>query len=291
MFVVPTGSLLVKLWAHQRTSDRPSRMPREFYSPCCPHVVPMLSPCCPHVVMHVPHFQQSTTMDAARATAPTNLLQPLAVLNRGLQLLNLDNEVKLSVDQRRRKFKQHYGSQPLVIAAQWYDLCHATNENGERLLTAKDVKRGFKMFMVAHYFLYNYTRSSHQLGDHFGICESYARGEHLWGWVRKIAFLEKRVIFWPKILDSPESEVNVLSVDGVDKKTFERKHKTQLLPIDRGNCSHKHAHGAVKYQITLAAHRASTFMARCAAGWATRRCSNGLALLQFFLNRRDIDAR
>ena len=183
-------------------------------------------------------------------------LQPSEVLERGLRLLHVDDAGKLTLERRRLKFTKHYGSHPLVIAAQWFDLCHATDDNGEELLSTNEIKRGgFKMFMVAHFFLYNYTRNSEQLSDRFDMCECYARGEHLWGWIRKIAFLQKKVIFWPRILDSPESEVNVLSVDGVDKKVFERKHKTQMLPFDRGNCSHKHAHGALKYQIVLAAHR------------------------------------
>ena len=182
-------------------------------------------------------------------------LQPSEVLERGLRLLDVDNDGTLALEWRRLKFSKHYGSHPLVIAAQWFDLCHATDDNGEQLLSTNEKKRGFKMFMVAHYFLFNYTRNSEQLADRFRMCESYARGEHLWVWIRKIAFLEKKVIFWPRILDSPTSEVNALSVDGVDKKTFERKHKTQLLPFDRGNCSHKHAHGALKYQIVMAAHR------------------------------------
>ena len=109
------------------------------------------------------------------------------------------------------------------------------------------------MFLVAHYFLWNYTRNADQLGDTFGICEYYARGAPLWVWIKHVAGLEKRVIFWPKELDASSTEVNAISIDGTDKKDWERKHET--LPYNRKNYTQKHAHGGLKYQVTLAAHQ------------------------------------
>jgi hypothetical protein len=55
---------------------------------------------------------------------------------------------------------------------------------------------------MAHYFLWNYTRNAHQLGDTFGICECYARGKPLWDWIKHIPVLENSVIFWPTEFDS-----------------------------------------------------------------------------------------
>ena len=181
------------------------------------------------------------------------LVEPDEVLTRGLAYLSLDVDGRLTREQRINKFQQHYGSVPLTIATMWYDLCHTTIE--EAKLSTKDKQKGFRMFMVAHFFIYSYPRSSVQLGDRFRICACNVRGKNLWKWIRKIAALEEKVIFWPHDLNNPDSEIFALSVDGVDKKTWERKHKTELLPFDRRNFSQKHAHGGVKYQITLCAYR------------------------------------
>ena len=182
-----------------------------------------------------------------------DLILPDQVLNLGLILLSIDNDKKLTKERRLIKFKKHYGAHPLTLATQWYALC--TTDIEEAKLTEKEKRRGLKMFLVSHYFLWNYPRNSDQLADRFRMCTDYARGKHLWDWIQKIAGLEKLVIDWPKALDRSDAEVNVVSIDGVDKKTWERPHKTECLPYDRKNYTQKHAHGGIKYQVTLCAHR------------------------------------
>ena len=179
------------------------------------------------------------------------IIQPRDVVNRGLFFKKIDPKRKWSHERRANKFKKHYGAPPLTIATQWYDLCNTDIEGAK--LTEQEKNRGFKMFIVAHYYLWNYTRNTDQVADTFDICESYACGEHLWVWIEHICALKKKVIFWPKELDSEDTEVNAVSVDGVDKKTWERP--TETLPYDTKNYTQKHAHGGSKWQITLAAHR------------------------------------
>ena len=111
------------------------------------------------------------------------------------------------------------------------------------------------MFLIAHYYLWNYVQNSDQLADTFSICEAYARGSHLWTWIGKIAALEGKVIFWPKALDHANAEIMAISVDGMDKRDRERKHATQALNMDKKKCTKKHQHGGLKYQLTLAAQR------------------------------------
>jgi hypothetical protein len=191
------------------------------------------------------HFVQ------ARTAMTRDLVKPKDVVSRGLSYLKIDPEQKWSHEKRDKKFKKHYGACALTLATQWFDLCHS--EIKDARLTEKEKKRGFRMFLMAHYFLWNYTRNADQLGATFGICECYARGKPLWDWIKHIAALEKRVIFWPTELDSTDTEVNILSIDGTDKKDWERKHET--LPFDKKNYTQKHNHGGLKYQVTLAAHR------------------------------------
>ncbi len=180
-----------------------------------------------------------------------DFLTPDEVVTRGLQFLNLDYNNKWTKERHIKKFRKHYGPSPLTIASQWYDLCHTTVEDAK--LTDKEKTRGFNMFLCVHYFLWHYPRNADTLAGAFGICERYVQGKNLWVWVLRIARLEKKVIFWPPCLDDMDTEINAISIDGVDKKTWERKHKE--LPYDPRNYTQKHAHGGIKYQIVLCAQR------------------------------------
>jgi hypothetical protein len=179
-----------------------------------------------------------------------DLVEPREVVSRAFSFLDIDPKGKWSHERRAKKFAKHFGPPPLTMASQWYDMCH-TDIVGAKL-TKREQKLGFRNFLVAHYFLWNYTRNADQLADHFGICERYARGAHVWDWVKHVAALEGKVIVWPKGLNSKNTEVNALSVDGVDKKTWERP--TETLPYETRNYTQKHAGGGSKWQIVLAAH-------------------------------------
>ena len=121
-------------------------------------------------------------------------------------------------------------------------------------MTKKEITRGFKFFLCAHFFLWHLPKNSETLAGAFSICDQYARGKPFWKWASRISSLENKVIFWPKILDLESSEVNTISIDGVDKKTWERRDHPEFN-IDRKNYSKKHAHGGLKYQIVLCAQR------------------------------------
>jgi hypothetical protein len=178
-------------------------------------------------------------------------VEPREVVNRGLRYLKLDPKRKWNKNQRAAKYKKHYGANALNHGTQWYDMCN-TDIEGARL-TKKEVDQGFKMFLAAHYFLWQYNKNADVLGDNFGICVRYARGSHIWNWIEHIAALEKKVIFWPKELDRNDTEINAISIDGCDKKTWEVQHES--LPYDKASFSVKHNNGGLKYQIVLSAHR------------------------------------
>ncbi|KAL7567915.1 hypothetical protein ACA910_019628 [Epithemia clementina (nom. ined.)] len=181
------------------------------------------------------------------------IVEPRKIVARGLCFLKLDPKNKCNKEKQLLKFRKHYGSHPLTLASQWYDMCHTDIEKAK--VSGKEVTRGVKMFLCAHYFLWNYTQNADQVGDTFSMCSKYGGGKHLWSWIMCIAALESNVIFWPTKLNCADSEVNAISIDGTDKKTWGKKHKTEFLPYDRQNYSQKHSHGGVKYQVTLCAQR------------------------------------
>jgi hypothetical protein len=78
----------------------------------------------------------------------------------------------------------------------------------------------------------------------------------LWTWIKKIAALRERKIVWDDSLDSPDTEVFAISVDGTDMRVWEKKHS--LMNVNKKQCSQKFKHGAVKYEIAL-----SVFKPQC----------------------------
>lgn len=170
------------------------------------------------------------------------------VLEKGLDFLSIRK--RKSEDFNKLEFKKHYGSWPVALADQWGDLTDVL-ENKEKS------EKGFKMFLVAHYFLWNYPKNASVLSSRFStLCERRSRGEPLWKWIRKIGELKEQKIVWDPSLDDPEMAIFAVSVDGTDFRIWEPKHP--LLNMDKKYCSQKFKHGAVKYEITL-----SVFHSKC----------------------------
>ena len=65
--------------------------------------------------------------------------------------------------------------------------------------------------------------------------------------------MKEKKIVWDPLLDDPNSEIFIVSVDGTDFRMWEQKHPT--LPIDRKQYSKKFNHGAAKYEIALSVVR------------------------------------
>jgi hypothetical protein len=178
------------------------------------------------------------------------LLSVNDVLQQGILFLKKRIKTNISRDQKEEIFKTHYGSTPLALASMWYDMT-TTNIAGAKL-NEKEKLRGFKMFMAAHYFLWAYPKNAKLFASRFDLCLSYAQGNHLWKWVARVAALKDKVIKWDRRLDDPNAENLCITIDGTDKKLWEKKHSS--LPIDKGRYTKKHAHGGVKYQVALAVH-------------------------------------
>jgi hypothetical protein len=172
---------------------------------------------------------------------------PAGVLTRGLQYLHLDY-IQQSEANRNEKFHQHYGSSPLVLATMWHDMA-VTTIVAARVSDEELCEKGFRMFLIAHFFLWVYPKNAGLIASRFRICISYSKGERLWLWIQKIAALKELKIRWDPRLNLADAAVFVATVDGIDHRAWERKNPT--LNQDPGNCSQKFNHCTFKYEVGL----------------------------------------
>lgn len=181
------------------------------------------------------------------------LLLPNDILQRGLSLLQVNTNHR-SIQSQNDYFRANYGSEPEVLAAIWNDLCNTPVQELEASLEEKDkTEKGLKFFFVAYYFLWNYTKNETTLATTFKIAKNYARGEPLWRWVRFIAALTAKKIKWDPLLDDPNSEVFIVTVDGTNFRTTEKKHPT--LNKDPKMFDKKSNGAGVKYEVAIAVFR------------------------------------
>ena len=168
------------------------------------------------------------------------LLSPSDVMRKGLDYCGFPytegQQSRLSAETNAINFHSHYGSSALVVADLWYDITTTDEIPGAPQLEEKDKKseKGFRMYMAAHHFLWTYPRNSRLIASMFGICERYSRGEPLWKWVQTIAAMKAKKIVWDGSLNATNTEIFVVSIDGVDFRIWEKKHPT--LPVDTKWC-------------------------------------------------------
>ena len=88
---------------------------------------------------------------------PSDIIEVKNVLSLGLLFPKLDPKRKWNKARRTMKFHKHFGSSPLVLATQWYDMCHSDVEDAK--MTKKEITRGFKFFLCAHFFFGIFQRT------------------------------------------------------------------------------------------------------------------------------------
>eukprot|EP00980_Cylindrotheca_fusiformis_P008360 scaffold1760_cov71-Cylindrotheca_fusiformis.AAC.2 len=141
-----------------------------------------------------------------------------------------------------------YGSPSKTLAEQWNALCLSSDPDIK--LTRNEMSaRGFRGFMMAHFFLWQNPKNAFTFGSRFGVCDKLACGYPIWKWITKLAALGEQVIIWSKDLNAVNTAKRILSVDGVDFRTWEKKH--ERYNIDAKDCSKKFNHAAAKYEIAL----------------------------------------
>lgn len=181
-----------------------------------------------------------------------NVLSPNDAMAFALDIVvGMDREWQnsLSQDFLVTVFHAHFGSSPLVVADMWYDLQVGEYEGASLSSRNENSVSGYRMFLMAMFYLWAKPKNSHLLASRFAICERYARGAPLWHWIRKIAALAQKKIKWDESLSQPLSERFVASVDCVDCQYQEPQHP--VYNIDRAYFSTKFGRAGLKYEIVL----------------------------------------
>ena len=179
------------------------------------------------------------------------VLAPSDVLRLGLMLLGFELE-RMSEESGTLQFHMHYGSSPLDLADMWYDLTVGDHIPAELQLSIKEKsEKGFKRFLMTHFWLWAYPKNASMLASRFMICKRYCRGEHIFKWIMRVAALKAKKIVWDA--DSRGMDIFAFSHDGTDFKLQEQKHPVKNR--DNTACSQKMNHGAAKYEVALSVFR------------------------------------
>ncbi len=175
------------------------------------------------------------------------LLSPSDIMKIGLEFFRFQAGNK-SQEHSVHVFRKFYGSLPLDLADMWYDL--TTTDIPEAKVDKKEISmKGLRMFFAAHHFLWTYPKNAQLLASKFGICERYSRGDPLWKWIKKIQALKTKKIVWHEGLNSPNTEIFCVTVDGVDFRMWEKKHPE--YPVDSKYYSKKYKHCGAKYELAV----------------------------------------
>lgn len=161
---------------------------------------------------------------------------------------------RMSVKFKKMVFGWHFGSSPKDIADMWTDL-QRDEHPGAFLSVKQNSQKGFKRFVMANYFLWTYPKNAGIFSFTFSICERYCRGEELHIWIRKMAALLPKKIFWDDDLAKDGTSPFAYSVDCTDVRMWEPRAHHEYN-VDRKYFSKKHNHGGLKYEIVLSVDKA-----------------------------------
>jgi hypothetical protein len=162
--------------------------------------------------------------------------------------------LKLNKQAQSEAVNEHFGAPPEVLAQEWEDLLEMEIADETLQLTVKEKSvDGFKSFLRAHYWLWARPRNARDFSSHFGEKKWRCERDQLWNWIKRIALLCDIVITWDERFDDPESELFIVSIDGLDMAAWEKKHGT--FNIDKAMKSHKHPGCAFRYIIAAAIYR------------------------------------
>jgi hypothetical protein len=148
-------------------------------------------------------------------------------------------------------FQEHYGTSHVILANIWHDFTETLIEDA-RLDEKEKTEKGFKIIMIAFFFLFTYPKNRGLMEScfHTIMCKKYCGGKRLWHWVSKIAALKELKIRWEPVLDDPNSETFIITVDGTDKKMWEPTSHPRYN-VDKGVFSKKFMHAAQTFEIGL----------------------------------------
>jgi hypothetical protein len=175
-------------------------------------------------------------------------------MKEGLLLCGFDNSKQNRVGQNtnRKRFKDWYGSLPIVYAALWEDL-QATTIDKARI----NEGIGIKFFVYGLSWLKKYQVMPVEAAI-FNISKRTAQKYH-WYFAHKIQALKEEKIMWPEEwneghpeLNSENTPIYLVSVDGVHCRCFEPSHgEWSKNPV---YYSTKFKQSALLYELALAVY-------------------------------------
>lgn len=189
----------------------------------------------------------------AVAVAPLLSLTPDQFLAKGLTLAGYNHDIaRTSRAINLRRFRENYGSDPIVISLLWHDL-QTTDINDAKIepASAREPMREVEYFLMTMKFLKMYPTEG-QIAGLFHCVEHTAR-EKIKHYMGKIQALTPQVIYWPEEWDDDDEDfdlpVFLCSVDGVHCQIHEPQHP--LWSKNPKYYSHKFNKAALNYEIAI----------------------------------------
>ena len=150
------------------------------------------------------------------------ILTPIDIFKIGLSVLNIRVTKRHSRATRTLFFQKNYGSSPLVLAAQWYNLCKTTidteTEKSVKIIDLHNLdtgEKGLKCFFMTHYWLWTKQKKLYTFAQRFQESEQVVK-TYLFNWIKGISALKERKIVLPEEIDREDSEIYCCTVDGTD---------------------------------------------------------------------------
>jgi hypothetical protein len=75
-------------------------------------------------------------------------------------------------------------------------------------------------------------RNAHDFSSHFGEAKWKCERDQLWEWIERIALLAEKVIKWCKHFGDLDCKTDIITMDGVDFRSWEEKHPTRVARFD-----------------------------------------------------------
>jgi hypothetical protein len=181
------------------------------------------------------------------------ILSDKEVLNLGLSFVDCRSSTRRHAKEKRlvERFKKHYGADNVTLAKQWKDLCTSTLPKA-KLKKKEKTGKGFRMFMVAHNFLFCYPKNMELLANGFDLSVNAVR--KMWVWIEKIAALKKTKIVWPEEdYMNPDTARLPFTVDCVD---FHKREPSSHpnYNIDKSYSSYKFKKAGLRYELAIDVH-------------------------------------
>lgn len=177
------------------------------------------------------------------------------VMDQGLAHADKRSQERVKRSTKVDRFKDLYGSSPLVCAQIWDDLQTTDIEAIQVTVRNGEGEKELKLFLHALFFLKKYPTENDSSGR-FEFSDRTGR-DTKWYYVRKLQALQELKITWPGDWTAAgDIPVFLVSVDGVHCRIYEPQHGEWSK--NPAYYSHKFQQSGVAYEVAL-----SVFQNKC----------------------------